>query len=33
LIHELSEHGSSFVHNGQIPRGSGERPCKRAAQK
>ena len=33
LVHELSKHGSSFVHNGQIPRGSGERPCKRAAQK
>ena len=33
LVHELSKHGSSFVHNGQIPLGSGERPCKRAAQK
>ena len=33
LVHELSKHGSSFVHSGQIPRGSGERPCKRAAQK
>ena len=33
LVHELSKHGSSFVHNGQIPLGSGGRPCKRAAQK
>ena len=33
LVHELSKHGSSFVHNGQIPLGSGRRPCKRAAQK
>ena len=33
LIHELGKHGSSFVHNAQIPLGSGERPCKRAAQK
>ena len=33
LIHELSKHGTSFVHNGQIPLGSGGRPCKRAAQK
>jgi hypothetical protein len=23
LVHELSKHGSSFVHNGQIPLGSG----------
>jgi hypothetical protein len=28
LIHELSKHGTSFVHNGQIPQGSRERPCK-----
>jgi hypothetical protein len=33
LIHELRKHGSSFVHNGQIPQGSVGRPCKGVAQK